>query len=135
MSEPIGLAAVVATGELERLYAGLSLLVSTAAEGTACVGLAVFRALGLLLDENLLQRALEPSSTPGLTWAGRETFARSLVELRDTAFALDALALYACSASVDTMRLSVSDVEARLEGVLSTPRFLRKVGEARLVYV
>lgn len=128
-------AVVLATGELERLYSGLSLLVSTAAEGIPCAGLAVFRSLALLLDEGLLQRALEPSSTPSLSWAGRETFARSLVELRETALELEGVALYACSASVETMGLGTADVESRLDGIRSTPRFLREVADARLVYV
>ena len=128
-------AIVLATGELERLYSGLSLLVSTAAEGIPCAGLAVFRSLALLLDEGLLQRALEPSSTPSLSWAGRETFARSLVELRETALELEGVALYACSASVETMGLGAAEVESRLDGIRSTPRFLREVADARLVYV
>ena len=128
-------AVVLATGELERLYSGLSLLVSTAAEGIPCAGLAVFRSLALLLDEGLLQRALEPSSTPSLSWAGRETFARSLVELRETALELEGVALYACSASVETMGLGAAEVESRLDGIRSTPRFLRDVADGRLVYV
>ena len=129
------LAVVLATGELERFYSGLSLLVSTAAEGIPCAGLAVFGSLAVLLDDGLLQRALEPSGTPSLSWAGRETFARSLVELRATAFELEALGLYACAASVETMGLAAADVETRLDGVRSTPRFLRETGEAQLVYV
>lgn len=129
------LAVVLATGELERFYSGLSLLVSTAAEGVPCAGLAVFRSLELLLDDGLLQRALEPSGTPALAWAGRETFARSLLELRETAFELEGLALYACSASVDTMGLAAGEIEARLDGIRSTPRFAREAEDARLVYV
>jgi len=134
-SETPRLAVLLATGELERLYSGLSLLVSTAGDGIPCAGLAVFRSLALLLDDGLLQRSLDPSNTPSLTWAGRETFARSLVELRDTALELEGLALYACSASVETMGLATEDVDARLDGVRATPRFLREVAEARLVYV
>jgi peroxiredoxin family protein len=129
------LAVVLATGELERLYSGLSLLVSAAAEGVPCVGLAVFRSLELLLAEDLLQRALDPAHSPVLAWAGREVFARSLLELRETAADLDAVCLYACAASVETMGLTPTNVEAHLDGVRSTPRFLREAGEARLVYV
>lgn len=129
------LAVVLATGELERFYSGLSLLVSTAAEGRRCAALAVFRGLELLLDPDLLRRGLDPSSTPSLSWSGRETFARSLHELRETAFGLEALSLYACSASVDTMGLSVADVEERLDGVSSTPSFLRDALEASVLYV
>lgn len=132
---PPRLAAILATGELGRFYAGLSLLVSTAAEGKPCAGLAVFRSLELLLPEDLLQRALDPSGTPALSWAGRETFARSLFELRETALALEAVTLYACSASVETMGLSAAEVEERLDGVRSTPRFLRETAGARLIFV
>src|SRR5438874_13358253 len=51
------LAAVLASGEPERLYSGLSLLVSAAADGERCAGLAAFRGLDLLLEEDLLPRA------------------------------------------------------------------------------
>ena len=132
---PPRLAAVLASGEVERLYCGLSVLVSTAAEGAPCAGLAAFRALELLLDPDLARRAMEPTATPSLAWGGRETFARSLAELRDTALDLDALALYACAASVETMSLTAADIEARLAGVRSTPRFLRETEGARLLFV
>ena len=132
---PPRLAAVLAAGEAERLYSGLSILVSTAAEGAPCAGLAAFRALELLLDPDLARRSMEPEATPGLSWGGRETFARSLSELRDTALGLEALALYACAASVETMGLTPADVEARLDGVRSTPRFLRETEGARLLFV
>ena len=35
----------------------------------------------------------------------------------------------------DDRRGRAADVEARLDGVLSTPRFLREAGDARLVVV
>jgi peroxiredoxin family protein len=129
------LAVVLATGELERFYSGLSVLVSTAAEGAPCAALAVFRALALLLDGDLLRRALDPEATPSLSWSGRETFARSLHELRETAIELPAVSLYACSASVDAMGVTPGEVEERLDGVLSTPRFLRDAPDGRLIYV
>jgi peroxiredoxin family protein len=129
------LAAVLATGEPERLYSGLSLLVSMAADGQQCAGLAAFRGLDLLLDDDLLARAENADATPALSWQGRDTFARSLVELRDTALGLDALSLFACSASVETMSLTSTDVEERLDGVMSTPRFLRETAGAQLVFV
>ena len=129
------LAAVLATGEPERLYSGLSLLVSTAAEGQPCAGLAAFRGLDLLLEDDLLARAQSADATPSLSWQGRETFARSLLELRETALGLDALSLFACSASVETMALTSGDVEERLDGVMSTPRFLRETAGAQLVFV
>lgn len=125
------LAVVLASGEPERLYSGLSLLVSTAAEGERCAGLATFRGLALLCDPALRRRAMSPEETPGLALNGRETFARSLDELRDAAFELEAVELYACSASVDTMAVDTS----RLDGVMSTPRFLQATAGARLVAV
>ena len=128
-------AAVLSTGEVERLYSGLSVLVSTASEGRPAAALAAFGALDLLLDPDLLRRAQEPEATPSLSWAGRERFASSLVELRELAFELEALAVYACSASVDAMGLTAADVEKRFDGVLSTPRFLRQVEGARLLFV
>ncbi|MDP8944011.1 MAG: hypothetical protein M3N16_07830 [Actinomycetota bacterium] len=132
---PPRLAAVLASGGVERLYSGLSVLVSTAAGGVPCAGLAAFGALELLLDRDLRRRAMEPEATPSLAWGGRETFARSLAELRDTALELEALALYACAASVETMSLTPGDLEGRLDGVRSTPRFLREAEGARLLFV
>jgi peroxiredoxin family protein len=130
------LAAILSSGEVEGLYSGLSVLVSTAAEGKRCAALATFRALALLMEPDLGRHAQEPDATPSLSWVGRETFGRSLAELRDTALALDNLEIYACSASVETMALSQADVDERLAGVMSTPRFLRATASARrLIYV
>ena len=135
MTPPPALAAVISTGEVERFYSGLSVLVSTAADGAPCMALAAFRGLALLLDGDLVQHAEEPEATPALAWAGRETFARSLVELRDTAIELESLKLYACAASVETMALTPAQVEERLDGVMSTPRFLRESAGARLIFI
>jgi peroxiredoxin family protein len=134
VTAPPTLAAVLSTGEPERLYSGLSVLVSTAAEGTPCAALAGFGALGLILDPDLLRRVQEPDQTPSLSWAGRETFARSLVELVDTALALESLPIHACAASVETMGLDEADLD-RLDGIKSTPRFLRDAAGARLIFV
>jgi peroxiredoxin family protein len=132
---PYALAAVLSSGEIERFYSGLSVLVSSATDGAGCAALASFRALELMLDEDLLRRAAEPEATPSLSWAGRDTFARSLLELRDTAIDLDGLAIYACAASVETMSLTAGAVEQRLDGVMSTPRFLREAEGAALLFV
>jgi peroxiredoxin family protein len=129
------LAAVLATGDMQRLYSGLSVLVSAAVDGEACAALATFRSLELVLDPGLGRLAANPEATPGLAWQGRERFARSLAELRDTALSLDSLDLYGCSASVETMALTEADVEDRLDGVMSTPRFLRETAGARLLFV
>jgi peroxiredoxin family protein len=134
-SSPYSVAAVLSSGEVERFYSGLSVLVSSAADGARCAALASFRALELLLAEDLLQRAEEPEATPSLSWAGRDTFARSLLELRNTALGLESLSLYACAASVETMSLTPAAVEERLDGVMSTPRFLREAQGATLIFV
>jgi peroxiredoxin family protein len=129
------IAVILASGRLDRLYTGLSLLVSTAAEGEPARGLVTFEALAPLLDPRLAARALRPEATPALSAPGRETFARSLAELRDTAAELPECRLWACAAAVETTGVARADVEAQLDGVLSTPRFLREIGEARLVVV
>ena len=134
-SPPYALAAVLSSGEVERFYSGLSVLVSSATDGSRCAALASFRALALLIDDDLLRHAEEPEATPSLSWAGRETFARSLHELRDTALGLDGLDFYACAASVETMSLTPAAVEERLAGVMSTPRFLREAQGAALIFV
>jgi len=67
--------------------------------------------------------------------ADAETFARSLAELRDTARELEDCRLWACAAAVDLTGAATADVEARLDGVMSTPRFLREVAGADLVVV
>jgi len=79
------IAAILESGELERLSTGLSLLVSAAAEGTPARGLATF----------------------GPQRAG----------------------------AVEAIGLDRAAVEARLDGVMSTPRFLREVAGAQLVVV
>jgi peroxiredoxin family protein len=126
------IAVILASGRLDRLYTALSLLVSTAAEGERALGLATFAALDPLLDDQLLARALRPEETPALSAAGRETFARTLVELRATAAELPDCRIWACAAAVET---TGADAGTWFDGVLSTPRFLREVGDARLVVV
>ncbi len=136
MTATPALAAVLSTREPERLYSGLSLLVSAAADGQECAALASFGALDLLLDPDLPRRVQEPEATPSLAWAGRETFANSLTELISTAARQDNLTIHACAASVETMALDPADIEAsRLDGVKSTPRFLRDSAGARLIFV
>jgi peroxiredoxin family protein len=129
------LAAILSTGEPERLYSGLSVLVSKAADGEPCAALASFKALDLLLDGDLVRRAQAPEATPELTWEGREMFARSLVELVETALELENLPIWACAASVETMALTEGDIEGRLAGVISTPRFLRDNAGATLLFI
>jgi peroxiredoxin family protein len=115
------LAVILASAELPRLYTGLSLLVSAAAEGTPARGLATFGALEALMDDDLHGRAAEHG----------EMFARSLAELRATADALDGVSIWACAAATEVAGAG-HDV---LDGVMSTPRFLRETAGARLVVV
>jgi len=116
------MAAILESGELPRLYTGLSLLVSAAAEGEPARGLVSFGALEPMLAENLAERAAVHG----------HVFARSLAELRDTAASLEDCRLWACAAAVQT---SGTTALGSLEGIMSTPRFLKEIGDARLVVV
>lgn len=110
------LAAILATGDAGTLYSGLSVLVSSAVDGGRCAALASFGALALLTEA-------EPGAPAEL--------ARSFEELRATALDLDNLTIWACSASVQAMALDTA-----LDGVMSTPRFLRETaGARRLIHV
>jgi peroxiredoxin family protein len=119
------LAAILESGEPARLYTGLSLLVSTAAEGEPAVGLVSFGALAAWLQ----------AADDGVARDAGDGLARGLAELRATARELPALRLYACAAAVDTTGADRAAVEQRLDGVMSTPRFLRETAGARLVVV
>jgi len=125
---PYALAIVLASDDPARMYSGLSLLVSTAADGARCAALATFRGLELLESQDLERRAADFGDGL-LSPVGRETFARSLAELRDTVLALDTIDVYACAATNETAL-----VETKLP-VMSTPRFLRETEGARLVFV
>lgn len=129
------IAAFLESGELERLYTGLSLLVSAAAEGTPARALVGFGALAPLLDEQLMGRALRPDAAPDVSDAGRDAFARTLAELRDTALELPDCRIWACAAAVEATGAPRAEIEARLDGVMSTPRFLREAAGADLVIV
>jgi peroxiredoxin family protein len=114
------IAVILASGEPERLYTGLSLLVSAAADGRRALGLATFGALEALLSDP------EPRD---------DVFGRTLAELRTTAAELDEVTIWACAAAVEAAGVDRAEVEERLDGVLSTPRFLREAREAQLVVV
>ena len=58
------LAAILESGDPERLYTGLSLLVSAASAGEEARALVGFGALRALLDPDLASRARRSSSTP-----------------------------------------------------------------------
>jgi hypothetical protein len=129
------IAVFLESGELQRLYTGLSLLVSVASDGRPARALVGFGALAPVLDERLMARALRPEAAPDVSEAGREAFARTLAELRDTALALERCRVWACAAAVEATGAPRAVVEQRLAGVMSTPRFLREVAGADLVVV
>ena len=124
------IAAILESGRLERLYTGLSLLVSAAADGRPARGLVSFGALAPMLDPDLHARAADTEAI-----ADAATFARSLAELRERARELEDCRLWACAAAVELTAASTDAVAARLDGVMSTPRFLREVAGADLVVV
>jgi len=122
--EPV-LAAILESGDPERLYMGLSLLVSAASEGREARALAGFGALGPLLDP-----ALEAHTRAvHVIAAEQDAFAHTLAELRDTAFEL--CGIWGCAAAVQATGVD----PARLAGVISTPRFLRDAAGAELIFV
>lgn len=122
--QPYALAVIMATGDPLRLYSGLSTVVSTAADARRCAVLLTFRAAKIWGAPEL-----EDPGDGVLTPAGRDTFARSLVELRDTALSLQAIDVFVCAATTE-LTLVESDLP-----VISTPRFLRETAGARLLFV
>jgi peroxiredoxin family protein len=127
------IAAILESGELERLSTGLSLLVSAAADGEEARALVTFGALAPLLADDLAARAQAPGAAPSV--ANREAFAETLAALRETAAELPGLRIWACAGALEATGIDRALAEARLDGVMSTPRFLREVEGARLVVV
>jgi hypothetical protein len=114
------LAAVLESDDPQRLYMGLSLLVSAAAEGREARALLGFGALTALFTPARPRHVLD---------AEREPFARTFAELRETA--LELCTVHACAAAAQATGADTS----RLAGVISTPQFLREVADAELVFV
>ena len=114
-SDTIGgvLAAILESGDPERLYSGLSLLVSAASAGEEVRALLGFGAL----------RAFDAPIQ-----AHDEAFARTLDALRAAADELPNCRLWACSAAVETTGVAYPEVT-------SMPAFLAQIGDARLVFV
>jgi peroxiredoxin family protein len=112
------MAVILESGEPTRIYTALSLLVSAAAEGEPARGLVSFGALVPLLAD-------APE--------GDDVFHRSLTELRETAAELPDLRVWACAAAVETT--GARPTGDLVEGVMSTPRFLKETAGARLVVV
>lgn len=111
-------AAIISTSEPERLYSGLSVLVSAAADGEDCAALLAFG--GLALFASPLDR-------------GDPVFTESLRALRTQALELPNLRLYACAASVEFAQAEPPLED--LDGVMSTPRFLRENTDSRLIFI
>ena len=55
--------------------------------------------------------------------------------LRETAAELPELRMWACAGALEAAGVDRAAAEARLDGVMSTPRFLREVAGASLVVV
>ena len=127
------IAVILESGELERITTGLSLLVSAASEGRPARALVTYGALGALLDEELEARALAEGAAPHVAPEGRAVFARTLAELRAAARELDDVRIWACAAAVQATGADWTVVNERLDGVLSTPAFLREAAGAELV--
>jgi peroxiredoxin family protein len=122
------LAAILESGEPERLYTGLSLLVSAASDGEPVLALVGFGALRPLLDPSLEAHAMVTAIH--IVESERAAFSHTLAELRDTAFAL--CRIWACAAALEAVGV---EGDERLEGVISTPRFLREAAGAQLVVI
>jgi peroxiredoxin family protein len=114
------LAAVLESDDPQRLYMGLSLLVSAAAEGREARALLGFGALTALFA---------PAAARDVQPGEQEAFERTFTELRDTA--LELCTVHACAAAAQATGADTS----RLAGVLSTPQFLREAAEAELIFV
>src|SRR4051812_4990590 len=119
------LAAILESGEPERLYSGLSLLVSAASAGEEVRALLGFGPLRALSAPALATRATLVSAPE------REPFARTLDELRAVAAELPNCRLWACAAAVQATGAGALG----FDGVTSMPAFLRDAGDARLVFV
>ena len=127
------LAAILESDDPQRLYTGLSLLVSAASAGEEARGLLTFGALGAILDPELEARARE--SATHVVAAEREAFARTLAALRATAFELPECRIWVCSAALEANGLDRAAVPEDLAGVTSIPQFVRDCAQARLVLV
>lgn len=108
---------MIATGEPERLYAGLSIIVSKAADGEDCSVLLSFAGMELF-------------TSPMHEGA---PFDDSLRALRDQAVEMPNIRLYVCAATVELGQVEPS--MEKLDGVLSTPRFLREVAGECVLFV
>jgi peroxiredoxin family protein len=123
-SDSIGrmLAAILESGDPERLYTGLSLLVTAATMGRPVRGFVGFGALVALA---------QPAPGEHVIAGEREPFVATLTQLRDAALALPDCRLYACAAAIQA---TGADYGA-FAGMTSMPQFLRETEGAELVFV
>src|SRR2546423_6463290 len=71
------IAAILSTNEPERLYSGLSVLVTQAADGAPATALVSFGALDLILDPDVQRRGGETWATPRRPRRARRPLPRS----------------------------------------------------------
>ena len=115
LGSDVVLAVILETADPERLYTGLSLAVSAAAEGEPVRVLLGFAPLG---------SGFEPG--PHVIEAEREAFTHTLKALWTTAHEL--CEVQACAAAAQGTGSTGTPV-------ISMPQFLREIGDARLVVV
>src|ERR1700759_5597135 len=91
------LAAILESDDPERLYAGLSRLVTAATMGRPVRGFVGFGALAGLREPRPGEPVIE---------SGREPFVATLTQLRDAALALPDCRLFVCAAALQATGLS-----------------------------
>lgn len=116
------LAAILESGDPERLYTGLSLVVTAATMGRPVRGFVGFGALVALSAPAAGEHVIERE---------RGAFVETLTQLRDAALALPDCRLYACAAAIQA---TGADAGA-FAGMTSMPQFLRETEGAELVFV
>ena len=127
------LAAILESGDPERLYTGLSLLVSAASDGRPARGLVTFGALGALLDPELEPARRERRDARDRGRARRlRAHARRAARRRRRAAGLPDLGLRGRRPGHGR---GLGDRASASTGVISTPQFLREVAGAQLVVV
>ena len=126
------IAAILESGELERVCTGLSLLVSAAADGAPGARAGHLRRARRCCSTTSSRRARwsrrRRRTSP--TRAARRSRARS-PSCATPRPRCDGVRIWACAAAVEATGADRAAVEARLDGVMSTPRFLREVARAR----
>ena len=118
------LAAILETDDPQRLYTGLSLLVSAASDGEPVRVLLGFGALRALLDPDSFRARVRRSSS-------RPSASRSSGRWRRCATPPPSCFVQGLGVRAALEATSVARPRERLEGVISTSRFLREAAGAR----